>query len=119
MSILLILVGLIVLWVIYKRFSPLKILTYIDEKGWNETGVIPEHRKILDIRDSTEYEKCHVNGSINISLGRLPYLWNKELTPNDSILILSDSTYKSRKAARILEKHGFRQLFTVRNQHCA
>lgn len=119
MSIFMVLGGLSVLWIIYRRFSPLKTLIYVDEKVLNEAGVIPDSSKILDVRDSTDYEKCHVDGSINISIGRLPYLWNKELTPADSVLILSDSSYKSKKAAKILEKHGFRQLFTVRGQHCA
>ncbi|OME88289.1 hypothetical protein BK120_03035 [Paenibacillus sp. FSL A5-0031] len=119
MLILLALTGLFVMWFIYRRFTPLKNLTYVDEKALNEKGIIPDSSKILDVRDSTEYEKCHVDGSINISIGRLPYLWNKELAPNDSVLILSDSFYKSKKAAKILKKHGFSQLFTVRNQQCA
>lgn len=75
--------------------------------------------KLLDVRDAMDYEACHVNGSINISLGRLPALWKKELSPEDSILIIADRDYERRSAARILRRRGFRKLYTGEGKGCA
>ncbi|WP_425464482.1 rhodanese-like domain-containing protein [Paenibacillus oralis] len=74
---------------------------------------LPPSIKFLDVRDVTEFDRTHIPDSINISLGRLPFLWHKELSPGDEVMILADSCFKSRKAARILQRKGFRKLYTV------
>ncbi|MNW53452.1 hypothetical protein D3C74_310130 [compost metagenome] len=61
----------------------------------------------------TDFEAAHIADSINISLGRLPYVWEKELSPEDEIILLADSCLKSGKAARILRKRGFRKVHTM------
>lgn len=79
---------------------------------------LPPQTKKLDIRDASYYEECHLDGTINISLGRLPFVWNKELSPADPVLILADSRYAALKAARILRRRGFRQLYALRGEVC-
>lgn len=74
---------------------------------------IPPTSKLLDVRDMTDFEAAHIADSINISLGRLPYVWEKELSPEDEVILLADSCLKGRKAARILRKRGFRKVHTM------
>lgn len=81
-------------------------------------GDLPPQTKKLDVRDASYYEECHLDGTINISLGRLPFVWNKELSPADPVLILADSRYAVLKAARILRRRGFRQLYALRGEVC-
>ncbi|MCK8487468.1 hypothetical protein CA600_05210 [Paenibacillus sp. VTT E-133280] len=107
-TLLYILAGAVILWVL-RGFWPVPSFQYVPchelEKARNQSSV-----KILDVRDASDYLHGHVPGSINISLGRLPYVWHKELSNDDSVIILSSSCYQSNKAARILHKRGFRQL---------
>lgn len=67
--------------------------------------------KLLDIRDALDYEAGHVPGSVNISLGRLPYVANLDLAPEHSVIIMGKKDRKSRKAARILKKKGFQSIY--------
>ncbi|NHN34485.1 rhodanese-like domain-containing protein [Paenibacillus agricola] len=71
--------------------------------------------KILDLRDQTDYYANHIEGAINISLGRLPYVKKKELHIDDKIILIADSKYHSKKAARILKKSGFNHLTNLQD----
>jgi rhodanese-related sulfurtransferase len=71
--------------------------------------------KLLDIRDAVDFEEGHVPGAVNISLGRLPYVSNKELTTEHSIIILGKKDRNSKKAARILKKNGFNHIYVCMN----
>ncbi|KGP77726.1 hypothetical protein P364_0132115 [Paenibacillus sp. MAEPY2] len=71
------------------------------------------HAKLLDIRDASDFMKSSVPTSINIPVGRLAFVWEKELTTEDYVVILSDTSFKGRKAARILFKKGFRHLYLM------
>ncbi|MNH82781.1 molybdopterin biosynthesis protein MoeB [compost metagenome] len=115
MTILLLLIILGILWYI-RTVWPVKGLSYVDAQALRETD--RSERKLLDVRDAYDYEKCHIQGSINISIGRLPFVWRKDISAEDSVLILADSMRKSRKAARILKKQGFGQLEALRGDYC-
>lgn len=115
MLLLLLLMFVALVWYI-RSLWPVKGLSYVDADSIRETAV--SHHKLLDVRDAYDYEKCHIQGSINISIGRLPFVWRKDISAEDSVLILADSMRKSRKAARILKKHGFQQLKALRGDTC-
>nr|WP_275983597.1 rhodanese-like domain-containing protein [Paenibacillus hamazuiensis] len=102
-----------------RRIWPAKGLNWVDPQSWKEAIDRNSEMKLLDVRDAMDYEACHVNGSINISLGRLPVLWKKELSPEDSVLIIADGDYERRSAARILRRRGFRKLYTGEGKGCA
>lgn len=93
---------------------PVHSLRYTDIQSFrNLADESPANLKMLDIRDVVDYQVNNVPGSINISLGRLPYVWHKELSPEDSVLILSGSSIKNNRAARILQKQGFKYLYAA------
>ncbi|MEO3946711.1 rhodanese-like domain-containing protein [Gorillibacterium sp. CAU 1737] len=108
-----ILTGAILLWGL-RGFWPVSSLRYVRSHEWQEIPQTHPNAKLLDVRDAFDYAEGHVPGSINISLGRLPYVWEKELSPGDVVVILSTSRYQSNRAARILHRRGFRQLYAVR-----
>jgi rhodanese-related sulfurtransferase len=106
----LILVFLLICWLIqHVRF--LRGVTMLSIKS-NKIQV-PHHAKWLDIRDVSDFEKGHVPESINISLGRLPFVWGKDLSPKDGVVILTEHYFKGKKAVRILRKHGFYDLYLL------
>lgn len=105
------LTGAVVLWYL-RLLWPVRSLSYISVHNWVQAKE-SLNLKMLDVRDASDYLEGHISGSINISLGRLPYVWQHDLFPDDNILILSNNWYQSNKAARILRKHGFRSLFTI------
>ncbi|OZQ58924.1 hypothetical protein CA600_30025 [Paenibacillus sp. VTT E-133280] len=92
---------------------PLRSLSYVEARDVRELADETLDMKMLDVRDAVDYEKESIRGSINISIGRLAYVWQHCLSPDDSILILADSYYKRNKAARILYKQGIRKLYAV------
>ncbi|OAB42462.1 rhodanese-like domain-containing protein [Paenibacillus glacialis] len=67
--------------------------------------------KLLDIRDALDYQAGHVPGSVNISLGRLPFVANVDLAPEHSVIIMGKNNRRSKKAARILKKKGFQHIY--------
>lgn len=92
---------------------PLRSLAYVEVNEVRELAEHTKDMKMLDIRDAVDYQKDNIRGSINISLGRLAYVWQHCLSPDDSVLIVAGSYYKRNKAARILYKQGFRKLYAV------
>ncbi|OMC99952.1 hypothetical protein BJP46_20660 [Paenibacillus odorifer] len=92
---------------------PVRSLSYIEVREVRELADQSLALKMLDVRDAVDYQKDSIRGSINISLGRLPYVWQHCLSPGDSVLILAGSYYNRNKAARILYKQGFRKLYAV------
>ncbi|WP_339289817.1 rhodanese-like domain-containing protein [Paenibacillus sp. FSL E2-0201] len=92
---------------------PVRSLSYIKAREVRVLAVQSLDMKMLDVRDAVDYEKDSIRGSINISLGRLAFVWQHCLSPDDSVLILAESYYKRNKAARILYKQGFRKLYAV------
>lgn len=92
---------------------PVGSLTYVEAGRVCEIVDQSVVMKMLDVRDAADYQKDCIPGSINISLGRLTYVWQHSLSSNDSVLILAESYYKRNKAARILHKQGFRKLYAI------
>jgi len=92
---------------------PVRSLSYVEARDVRELADQSLDMKMLDVRDAVDYEKDSIRGSINISIGRLAYVWQHCLSTDDSVLILADSYYKRNKAARILYKQGFRKLYAV------
>ncbi|GGH21864.1 rhodanese-like domain-containing protein [Paenibacillus segetis] len=116
--VLLLILSSIMIWIL-RIFMPVRQLTFVDVSILKEPSDKVKTMKMLDVRDAVDFEQCHVEGSINISLGRLPFVWEKELSSGDSVLILSKSRYQSKKAARILKNHGFHSLYAMNERYCA
>lgn len=96
-----------------RQLLPLPSLKHIDYEDFLKLQSGLHEFKVIDIRDAVEYTSEPTTGTINISLGRLPYVWQKYLVREENVFILSNGVFKSKKAARILRKHGFRCLYVI------
>ncbi|MCZ8518241.1 MULTISPECIES: rhodanese-like domain-containing protein [Paenibacillus] len=115
-----ILIALLVIciWGAVRSWMPVRGLAFVDEEAMRRMPSYAATLKMVDIRDASDYRENPVSGAVNISLGRLPYVWHKELKSSEPVLILSDSRRKSIKAARVLKKHGFGELYALRSRAC-
>lgn len=100
----------LILWTL-RRHWPVQGLIELENPDQGEAQSSGPTMKMLDVRDASLYLTGHIPGSLNISTGRLPYVWHQSLSPEDEVTILSDSKYQIKKAARILKKQGFRHLY--------
>lgn len=108
--------GCLAVWTLIQLW-PVSALTYIDAKDWDPNESRWKGKKVVDVRDASEYWQAPVPGSINISIGRLPVVWRKDLKPEDEVILLGRSGLQRKKAARILARRGFRHLYAVKESH--
>lgn len=105
-------IGFLLLSGIARGWLPVKGLAFITEHQFLDR-INSADVQVLDIRDPNDYELEHHPNAINIYLGRLPYLYKKELDKGSEIVIISSSKSTIRKAARILKKAGYNSLSGV------
>ncbi|MGG0822538.1 rhodanese-like domain-containing protein [Paenibacillus turicensis] len=113
MTLIYIVVSLLAIW-LFIQLRPVSSLTYVDSQECDSLLERWSNVKILDVRDASQYLQGHIPGSINISIGRLPVVWNKELSPDQKVIIFSENWLTQKKAARILSRRGFQYLYAVK-----
>ncbi|MCE5169035.1 rhodanese-like domain-containing protein [Paenibacillus profundus] len=111
---------LIILFLCYQIWQmwPVAGLTYVTPAALCQFIQMDPTIKLIDIRDPVDYIECHIEGSTSIYVGRLPFVWRKELSTLDSVVILGSRSKEVRKAARILKRRGFVKLYAVHAYRC-
>ncbi|MEM6998878.1 MAG: rhodanese-like domain-containing protein [Pseudomonadota bacterium] len=61
---------------------------------------------LLDVREAWEYETCHINGSINISMSNVQQMLN-ELKQDDETVVICHHGMRSFQVASYLEGNGY------------
>jgi len=92
------------------RYRPVRGLQAVDRAQLCEMKREDEVQ-LLDVRDPVDYEAEHLNGALNIYVGRLPYVSLQELQQGMKVVIVSTSGYQIRRAARVLIKHGYCEVY--------
>ena len=80
-------------------------------KGKSNDGFIGnEHIQIVDVRTVAEYSEGHIPGSLNINVLDESFSANADelLNPEQTIAVYCKSGRRSRNAAKILVKKGFK-----------
>ncbi|SMF86073.1 Rhodanese-related sulfurtransferase [Paenibacillus uliginis N3/975] len=95
----------------YRRWVPIHGLKLMKCSELTQAKKDHPNLKVLDVRDVSEYTACHLKESVNISLGRLPFVWDKELSTEDEVIIVTPNRSEGLLAARKLKKVGFKSLF--------
>ncbi|MGG3281524.1 rhodanese-like domain-containing protein [Paenibacillus solani] len=95
----------------YRRHVPISGLRFMKCSDLRLAQKKCPDLKMLDVRDGSEYMANPRKETINISLGRLSYVWEKELNPDDAVVIVSPKRSDGILAARKLKKAGFTSLF--------
>ncbi|MFD7523709.1 rhodanese-like domain-containing protein [Paenibacillus chitinolyticus] len=109
-----IIAGMMIL-VLVLSWLPVRGLSYLSQEKARELVASREEEriKVLDVRDASDYEEAAGFPSINMSIGRLPYLWKDEFSPEDRVLLVGDSNRHIKKAARFLKRRGFKGLYAM------
>lgn len=94
------------------RYSPKDInINELKEIKQNNEKVI-----LLDVRSPQEFKEGHLNGAINIPLHELETCYSCKLKDKDRVIIVyCQSGIRSKKAIRILNKNGFKNLYHLKN----
>ena len=80
---------IIILSLYYRRYVPISGLRFMKCSDLRQAQKECPNLKVLDVRDVSDYMACPRKETINISLGRLPYVWEQELKPDDSVVIVT------------------------------
>lgn len=62
---------------------------------------------LIDVRNKDEYDKKHINGSINIPYNELIFNHNKYLNKNNKYYLICSGGIKSKRATSILSIYGY------------
>lgn len=86
-----------------KQFSAEQLKDYIDA-GKNPV--------ILDVRETWEYEKCHLENSLHISMSQIPARL-EELDPEVETIVLCHYGMRSSQVIAYLQTQGFNNLINL------
>jgi len=78
-------------------------------KDYLESGGKPV---ILDVREAWEFETCHLENSIHISMSQIPARLD-ELDPEEETIVLCHYGMRSRQVITYLETQGFNNLINL------
>lgn len=95
---------------LYRRYIPVSGLRMMKCSELHAARIERPDLKLVDVRDVSEFMADPKSDMINISLGRLPYVWDTVLKPDDEIVIVTPNRADGFIAARKLRKAGFTSL---------
>ncbi|HIF50184.1 MAG TPA: sulfurtransferase [Thiotrichaceae bacterium] len=84
----------------------MKTITVVELKTTLDTGKNPV---LLDVREAWEYETCHIEGSINISMSNVQKMID-ELKPDDETVVICHHGMRSFQVASYLEDNGYNNI---------
>ena len=87
----------------------MKQFTAVQLKDYLESGEKPV---ILDVREAWEYETCHLENSLHISMSQIPARLD-ELDPDDETIVLCHFGTRSTQVITYLETKGFNNLINL------
>ncbi len=96
-------ISLLLLYLGYKTYNYFMMADGLATKIRN--GAI-----ILDVRTAAEYDRGHIPGAINISLGSIRERY-VELDPGKTYITTCSHGLRSVKVVQILKERGFRQVY--------
>jgi len=67
---------------------------------------------LLDVREPHEFRYCHIEGSVNIPMGRV-FLSLGELQPAAETVVICHHGLRSAQVANFLEAHGFTGIYNL------
>ena len=91
-----ILIGLIIIYLV-NRLRPVKGLTNITAQELQHKLNNKEKLKIVDVREPFEFGSGHIKGAINIPLGKINELTEKQLKKDEPIVLVCRSGNRSRQ----------------------
>ncbi|WP_040948973.1 rhodanese-like domain-containing protein [Gorillibacterium massiliense] len=101
-----IVLGVFLIWMMYKQFAPIKGLHQLNEGAFRKKMDESRDKQLLDVREPHEFKHGHIPGAINIPLSQLVGRVS-EIPQNKQTFLYCQSGMRSKQAARKLLKSGF------------
>lgn len=96
-------------WFIYSRFASLKGLNNLSSDQFQDELKGNRNYVLIDVREPGEVKQGYIPGAINIPLSQMKQRVG-EIQKNDRVYLYCRSGMRSKQAARILKKNGFKEL---------
>ena len=107
------LVLLLVVWLIYRTIGPVKGLKELNDKEFQAELAQGSRVFLLDVREEHEFQRGHIKGAVNIPLSRLAKRTD-EVPTDKELLLYCQSGMRSKRAAGVLRKHGYKKAAHLR-----
>jgi len=104
-----IMVIVLLAWFIYSRFAGVKGLKNLRADQFQEEMKTNHNKVLVDVREPGEVRRGYIAGAVNIPLSQIKQRIG-EIPAGKSIYLYCQSGMRSKQAARILQKNGFREL---------
>ncbi len=69
---------------------------------------------VLDVREPWEYDTAHIEGSKLIAMDQIPARVNRELDPEDHIVVICHHGIRSANVASWMQQQGFEKVQSLR-----
>ncbi|OXM83449.1 rhodanese-like domain-containing protein [Paenibacillus rigui] len=103
------LIILFLIWFVISRFAGAKGLRQLDSEQFLNETKRSDNMILIDVREPAEVKQGYIAGAINIPLSQLKQRAT-EIPAGKSVFLYCRSGMRSKQAARILYKKGFREL---------
>ncbi len=70
--------------------------------------------RLLDVREAWEFQLARIEGSLPIPMGEIPARANRELDPEDHIVVICHHGVRSANVTQWLRQQGFEQAQSLR-----
>lgn len=101
---------IMVVWFVYRRFAPVKGLRQLDAETFRKES---KGERIIDVREAYEFKQARIPGAINIPLSELPARL-AEIPRERPVFLYCRSGMRSKQAAKILIRNGYRDVAHLR-----
>ncbi|MCY9657156.1 rhodanese-like domain-containing protein [Paenibacillus chondroitinus] len=98
-----------VVWFVYSRFAGVKGLKQLTSAQFQDELKGNSNKILIDVREPGEVKHGYIAGAKNIPLSQLKQRVS-EIPADKTVYLYCRSGMRSKQAARILQKKGFREL---------
>ncbi|WML31367.1 rhodanese-like domain-containing protein [Neobacillus sp. OS1-32] len=103
----------LLIFLIVKRFLPVKGITNISTAEL-KTILNDKNKQFVDVRTPGEYKGNHIRGFKNIPLQQLGQKAAKELSKEKEVVVICQSGMRSKQASKLLKKLGYSNVINVK-----
>ncbi|UJF36333.1 rhodanese-like domain-containing protein [Paenibacillus hexagrammi] len=94
---------------IYSRFAGVKGLKNLRTEQFKDELKTNPNKMLVDVREPNEVKRGYIAGAVNIPLSQMKQRIG-EIPAGKSIYLYCQSGMRSKQAARVLQKNGYREL---------
>lgn len=102
-----------IIWFIYSRFAGVQGLENLSSEQLQERLASKDGGVLIDVREPNELKQGYIPGAVNIPLSRLRTRV-AEIPQDRPVILYCRSGMRSKQAARLLRRHGYKQLSHLR-----